>query len=64
MESTSKREFVFDFKCDDGDVLTLAASSLSERSKWVLALVGAACAVTVTDTEYSVDTPVGKAGED
>jgi len=62
LESTSKKEFVFDFRCEDGEVMTLAASSLSERSKWVLGLVGAACAVTVTDTEYSADTPVGKAG--
>jgi hypothetical protein len=57
VESTSDREFVFDFKCEEtGDVLTLAASSGSERTKWILGLIAAACAVTVTDTEYGAET--------
>lgn len=59
-ESTAKKEFVFDVKCEDnGETLTLAASSAAEKSKWILAIVAAAAAVPLSDQEYSESTSPG-----
>lgn len=45
VESESKKEFVFDIRCEhNSEVLTLAASSAAERRKWILSLIAAATA--------------------
>lgn len=57
-ESDAKREFVFDVKCDGNEeILTLAASSAAEKSKWIMAIIAAAASVTASEQEYASDFP-------